>query len=76
MRVENKVIVVTGGANGIGEALSRRFVKEGARAVVITEVKPYFARKASDYDRWISGMVRFRDNILSSMLEAGGVPKV
>lgn len=38
MRVKDKVIVVTGGANGIGEALCRRFVAEEARAVVLTDI--------------------------------------
>src|SRR5260370_39578369 len=38
MRVQNKVVVVTGAAHGIGEALARRFKAEGARAVVVTDV--------------------------------------
>ena len=38
MNVKNKTIVVTGGANGIGEALCRRFVKEEARAVVVADI--------------------------------------
>ncbi len=38
MQIKDKVIVVTGGANGIGEAMCRRFVKEKARAVVVTDI--------------------------------------
>jgi len=34
MRLENKVAIVTGGAQGIGEAYARRFAREGARVVV------------------------------------------
>jgi NAD(P)-dependent dehydrogenase (short-subunit alcohol dehydrogenase family) len=34
MKLQNKVAVVTGGANGIGAALCRRFVAEGARVVI------------------------------------------
>jgi NAD(P)-dependent dehydrogenase (short-subunit alcohol dehydrogenase family) len=33
-RVEGKVVVVTGGASGIGAGAARRFVEEGARVVV------------------------------------------
>ena len=38
MQVKDKVVVVTGGANGIGEALCRRFVKEGARGVALADI--------------------------------------
>ncbi len=34
MSLENKVAIVTGGANGIGLAVARRFAKDGARVVV------------------------------------------
>ena len=38
-RMDGKVAVVTGGASGIGEATVRRFVQEGARAVVIGDLQ-------------------------------------
>jgi len=38
VRVEGKVVVVTGSGHGIGEGLARRFVAEGARAVVVSDV--------------------------------------
>jgi NAD(P)-dependent dehydrogenase (short-subunit alcohol dehydrogenase family) len=38
MQLQDKVVVVTGGANGIGRALCRRFSDEGAAAVVVTDI--------------------------------------
>ena len=38
MKVAGKVIVVTGGAHGIGRAMARRFKQEGARHVVVADL--------------------------------------
>jgi len=38
MQVKDKVVIVTGGSNGIGAALCRRFAKEEARAVVVADI--------------------------------------
>jgi len=37
MQVKDKVVVVTGGADGIGAALCRRFAKDGARHVAVVD---------------------------------------
>jgi NAD(P)-dependent dehydrogenase (short-subunit alcohol dehydrogenase family) len=38
MRIEGKIVVVTGGANGIGRALCRRFAADGAKTVVVADI--------------------------------------
>ncbi|GAC1328967.1 MAG: SDR family NAD(P)-dependent oxidoreductase [Candidatus Dormibacteria bacterium] len=38
MEVAGKVIVVTGGGSGIGAAMGRRFIEEGAAAVVLADL--------------------------------------
>ncbi|HZU30797.1 MAG TPA: SDR family oxidoreductase [Candidatus Angelobacter sp.] len=38
MQIQNKVVIVTGGANGIGRALCHRFAREGARFVAVSDI--------------------------------------
>ena len=45
MQLANQVAVVTGGANGIGEALCRRFAQERARGVVVSDINLDAARE-------------------------------
>jgi NAD(P)-dependent dehydrogenase (short-subunit alcohol dehydrogenase family) len=48
MDLQDQVVVVTGGANGIGEALCRRFAREGARGVVVADRDADGARRVAD----------------------------
>ena len=48
MQVREKVVVVTGGANGIGRALCRRFAKDGARGIVVADLDPKAATKVAE----------------------------
>ena len=38
MQIKDKIIVVTGGASGIGKSLCERFAQEGAKAVVVSDI--------------------------------------
>jgi NAD(P)-dependent dehydrogenase (short-subunit alcohol dehydrogenase family) len=48
MQIAGKVIVVTGGANGIGRALCERFAHDGAAAVIVADLDFDAAREAAD----------------------------
>jgi NAD(P)-dependent dehydrogenase (short-subunit alcohol dehydrogenase family) len=79
MRLIGKVIVVTGGANGIGRALCRRFAAEGAAAIVVADIDVDGARrvateiggvaietdvtKSTDVDRLVAHVTRDRGRI-------------
>jgi NAD(P)-dependent dehydrogenase (short-subunit alcohol dehydrogenase family) len=53
MKVRDKIVIVTGGANGIGRALCRRFAAEGAKAVVVADIEHEAARKvAAEIGGW------------------------
>jgi NAD(P)-dependent dehydrogenase (short-subunit alcohol dehydrogenase family) len=53
VRVRDRVVVVTGGASGIGRALCRRFAAEGAKGVVVADQN---AAGAQAVAREISGL--------------------
>ena len=48
MQITGKVVVVTGGGNGIGRALGRRFTAERAKAVIVADVNAATAKPVAD----------------------------
>jgi NAD(P)-dependent dehydrogenase (short-subunit alcohol dehydrogenase family) len=48
MQVADKIIVVTGGASGIGRALARRFSADGAKHVVVADLNGDDAQAVAD----------------------------
>lgn len=48
MRVQGKVVVVTGGASGIGRALAQRFAREGAKHVAVADLNGDGARRVAE----------------------------
>lgn len=48
MRVQDKVVVVTGGASGIGRAMARRFAAEGAAHVAVADLNEDGAREVAE----------------------------
>lgn len=48
MKIENKVIVVTGAGSGIGRALVKKFVSLGAKAVVAVDINAENAQATAD----------------------------
>jgi NAD(P)-dependent dehydrogenase (short-subunit alcohol dehydrogenase family) len=47
MQLHDKIIVVTGGANGIGRALCRRFAAEKPRTVIVADLQATAAEKVA-----------------------------
>ena len=48
MEIAEKIVVVTGGGNGIGRALCRRFSAEGAKAIVVADIAVAAARRVAE----------------------------
>jgi NAD(P)-dependent dehydrogenase (short-subunit alcohol dehydrogenase family) len=48
VKLAGRVIIVTGGGNGIGRALCRRFAVEGAKAVVVADMNAAAAKQVAD----------------------------
>jgi len=58
-RIDNKVVVVTGGARGIGRAICQKFAEEGA-TVVITDIIDDEGQQLTDEIQKAGGTAEFR----------------
>jgi NAD(P)-dependent dehydrogenase (short-subunit alcohol dehydrogenase family) len=67
MHIKDQVVVVTGGAHGIGRALCRRFAADGARGVVVADLDEPAAR---DVARDIGGLAVRTDVCVPEDLQA------
>ena len=47
MEIQGRVVVVTGGANGIGRAMCHKFAQEGARGVVVADLDKEGAQRVA-----------------------------
>ncbi|GHC94854.1 dehydrogenase [Pseudorhodoferax aquiterrae] len=47
MDIRNKVVIVTGGASGIGRSLAQRYAAEGARGVVVADIQQEAAQQVA-----------------------------
>ena len=61
MEVRDKVVVVTGAANGIGRALAKRFSEEGAGKIIIADLDEQGLKRVETE----TGAESFKTNVAS-----------
>ena len=67
MEITGKIVVVTGGASGIGKALCQRFALEGAKAIVVADVDEEGARAVAQEIKGVAAVcdVRKEEDIIN-----------
>ncbi len=76
MRFEGKVAIVTGGARGIGEAISRGFAREGAQVVIADILDEMGNKTASDIVAMGGKAICLKTDVTSSKNVNGVVKEV
>lgn len=70
MEVSGKIVVVTGGASGIGRAMAQRFHAEGASKVVVADLDGEGARRVADgIDGWAMRVDVSEESDLLTLIE-------
>ena len=71
MELEDRIVVVTGGASGIGRAMAERFHREGAAKVVVADLDADGARAVADsIDGWSMGVDVSREADVVELIDA------
>lgn len=70
MELKDKIVVVTGGASGIGRAMAQRFHAEGARKVIVADLDgPGAEAVARDIDGWGTAIDVASEEQIASLIE-------
>ena len=72
MNVKDKIAVVTGAGSGIGRALVKKFVSEGARQVVAVDINAASAQQTADDNGCIAMTVQDDEADGASATKAAG----
>ena len=72
MNVKDKIAVVTGAGSGIGRALLKKFVSEGARQVVAVDINAASAQQTADDNGCIAMTVQDDEADGASATKAAG----
>lgn len=63
MRLANKVVIVTGGGTGIGEAIAKTFAREGAKVAITGRRKEELERVVKDIERTSRSALALRGSV-------------